>query len=96
MSYKNFFIISVLLFVASALSGATLNVSVKDRGGIPKKYMHVDINPGSIVVYTDKSGKFSKNLKDGKYTIRVNEFNRFMLFHVNVHGKTNKSLTLKW
>jgi len=96
MSYKNFFIISVLLFIASALSGGILNGTVKDKNGIPKKYMRVDINPGGIVVYTDKSGKFSKHLKDEKYTIRVNEFNRFMLFHITVKGKTNKSLILKW
>ncbi len=96
--YKNSILISLLLLAGttSLLNADTLNVLVQDKNQIPKKYLRVDINPGGIVVYTDKAGRFTYNLKNGKYTIKINEFNRFMRFDIRVKNTTSEVFTLKW
>ena len=96
--YRNLIFTLIFIFAGSTslLSAGTLHVSVQDKSGIPKKYLHIDINPGGIVAYTNKMGSFTYKLKDGKYTIRINEFNRYMRFDIRVKGVTNKVFTLKW
>jgi hypothetical protein len=75
----------LLATIVVPAEAGTLTGVVVGKAENPKPYVRVEINgPENRTTFTDQSGKFSVNLLDGRYTIRIIEGGRSMEFSADV------------
>ena len=96
---KTLIIIILECFFCSAIAG-TLKGTVVDRNGRIKKYARVEIGETeNLTTFTDQEGKFSAILEGGKYSIKIIERNRSMVFQIDIPSDTSitkQIFKLKW
>jgi len=74
-----------LSFLTCPAVAGTLEGAVKGKGGELKRYVRVQIGGEETkTTFTDRNGRFSIEVRDGKYTVTITERNRSMRFEIDV------------
>jgi len=93
-----FFLSVLVLITGAALAQSELTGIVVGSNNAPKRSVSVDLL-GASTVYTgtDSSGKFTVNLRPGRYVIRVRDYRQRYEFQEYIDpGKNSRKYVVPW